>query len=363
MRFGLICENPQRSESFKDALKKSGHPAPVHLTYSECLASGDMGAGRFEGLDILRFDSPGGSYATWSTLSEFAGFSTTNFQDEFGRIYPLSSFMIGFEKILRQITASTPVPTTVDPNAIFLFADKSRAHAWCKANGFPVPTVLPDITSCAELMARLNQLEMRRAFLKLRHGSAASGVLAIEKHGHHIRVITSVERKIIAGQNRLYNSLKMRKYLDDEARDLIDVILDQFEVHIEEWIPKLRLENNPTDFRVVMIGGEPAHIVVRCSETPITNLHLGNQRLSIESLGSLVPESTWQKIRDMGSEIAALHPKHFCFGLDIAIHRKTGEIFIIEINAFGDYLNHVKYKGMDPHSYQIKALEKIYAGR
>lgn len=361
MRFGLICEDPQRTESFKQALEKCGHPAPVHLTYSQCLKLDDMGSSRLDGLDILRFDSPGGHYGTWAAISECSGFATEGFPDEFGRIYPLSPFMAGFEKIVNQISATTKVRTTIDPKAVFLFADKSRTHSWNKTNGFPVPRALPQVSSCADLMARISQLGMRRVFLKLRYGSAASGVLAIEKQGQHVRVITSVERKAVSGQSHLYNSLKMRKYLDDEARHLIDDVLAKFDVHIEDWIPKLRLKNNPTDFRVVMIGGEPAHIVVRSSQSPITNLHLGNQRLSTTELGRTVPEETWQKIRDIGSDIGARNPKQFCFGLDIGIHRETGEVFIIEINAFGDYINHVKYKGLDPHTYQIKALEKIHA--
>ena len=363
IQFGLICEDPHRTESFKQALKACSLPPPRHLTYRQCLSSDDLGVGYLEGADILRLDSPGGEHATWSAISEVSGFKTEAYANDFGKLFPLAPFVTGFGKIINTVTHAVKAQTTYDPGAVLLFMDKRRTHAMCKSQGFPVPKELPQVSSGANLMLSMSELGIRHVFLKLRYGSAASGVLAIEKQGHHIRVLTTVERKIRAGQVYLYNSLKIQKYLDEEALQLIDDILEKFDVHIEEWLPKLRLNNSPTDLRVLFIGGQPAHVVVRCSQSPITNLHLGNQRFSIDALSDHIPNTSWNRIWNIGSKIAALYPKQFCFGLDIGIHNKTKEVFIIEINAFGDHLNHVTFNGMDPYTYQIRALEKIYAGR
>ena len=62
-----------------------------------------------------------------------------------------------------------------------------------------------------------------------------------------------------------------------EVADLIDALAREG-VQVEEWLPKAGLDESVFDLRVVVIGGEARHAVVRMGPGPMTNLHLGNRR-------------------------------------------------------------------------------------
>ncbi len=82
--------------------------------------------------------------------------------------------------------------------------------------------------------------------------------------------------------DRLVNSLRVRSYgTEEEVAALIDMLAPDG-LHVERWLPKATLDGRVFDLRVVVIGGEPTHAVVRTSRTPMTNLHLGGAR---ETLG------------------------------------------------------------------------------
>ncbi|MEP3890662.1 MAG: STM4014 family protein [Hellea sp.] len=363
MRFGLVCEDPNRTERFKQALSSCGLPKLAHRTYSQFIESPEAFQSFLGSIDILRLDSPGGSFESWAAMCRYSGFNPENFSNEFGKIYPLKPSNEGFDKAVRAISQAASCPKTFDPKAIALFMDKERSHSFCAKNNLPVPQKIPKVRSCQALETTMKEMGLRRAFMKLKYGSAASGVLAIEMQGRYLRVITTAEMKRSGEDITLYNSLKVRKYLDDEARQLIDTMLARYEVHIEEWIPKLRLSDHPIDIRLLVIGGQPAHLVIRSSSSPITNLHLGNERFQSDILRRTVSETFWNRIQTLGQQVGSYFPDQFCIGLDIGIDRASEHVFIIEINAFGDYLNDVMYEGMDPYTYQVKALEKIYAKR
>lgn len=362
-RFGLVCEDPNRTERFKQALSNCGLPKLAHRTYRQYIESPEAFQDFLRSIDILRLDSPGGTYESWSAMCRYSGFNPENVPNEFGRINPLRPSNAGFEKLIRDISEAARCPKTYDPEAITLFMNKARTHSFCAENDLPVPRKIPSVKSCRALEMTMKEMGLRRAFMKLKYGSAASGVLAIEKQGRYLRVITTAEMKKNGEDVTLYNSLKVRKYLDEDARHLIDSVLARYEVHIEEWIPKLRLNNHPIDVRLLVIGGKPAHLVIRRSSSPITNLHLGNERFQSDILRGAISEAVWKRLQELGRQVGSYFQKQFCIGLDIGIDSTSEHLFIIEINAFGDYLNDVTFKGMDPYTYQVKALEKIYAKR
>ena len=365
MRFGLLSGSGLRAEGFTAALISRGHAAPVHLTYAQYIQNPDALRRLLTQLDVLRVDSPGGGFDIWQCFADLTGNPATGFQKRHGQIYPQAPFVEGTfssVKSASDLANKQGVPCTADPNAVSLFMDKSRTHAFCQAHDFPVPQKLPGAKSCKELENQMSDLGFRRVFMKLRYGSAASGVLAIEKQGQRLRILTSTEMKKSGDEIILYNSLKIRKYLEQDARFLIDHMLANFEIHTEEWIPKLRLDDKPADIRLLVIDQKPAHLVLRSSSGPITNLHLGNQRHAADTLRNILPAAIWDGIHSLGEAIGQLFPDQFCFGLDIGIDRKMERIFIIEINAFGDHLHHVDFDGMDPYTYQLRALEQKYAG-
>lgn len=363
MQFGLLCGTGPKAEGFKAALLKRGHQAPLHITYQDFIRNPAGFKALLQQIDILRIDSPGGGYGIWKCFADYTGISTSTYQDRHGQIYPQGPYVAGTNDIIesaQKLAVRQRVPCNVQPSAVRCFMDKAAAHELCRSNGIAAPEALPEVKGWAELDAAMKDMGLRRVFMKLRYGSAASGVLAIETLGSKIRVWTSTERIERDGKTQLFNSLKIQKYLDEDAKHLIDDVA-AMGVHTEAWIPKLRLDDRPCDLRVLVINGAPAHCVVRRSSTPLTNLHLSNERLSLDHVQDIIPNAAWQSVLEIVREAGQLFPEHMCIGVDIAIHKDSLTPYLLEVNAFGDHLNNVTHDGLNPYEFQIRCWEKTHA--
>lgn len=344
------------------AVTARGHPAPLHVTFEQFMENPDGLDKVLDRVDILRIDSPGGGYDIWAGFADYLNLPTAGFENRHGQIYPQAPFVQGTYQTIKSahaLATAQGVPCTVDAQAVRCFMDKHATHERCSPT-IAMPERLPQLSSWADLEGALQATGLTQVFMKLRYGSAASGILAIEKMGSRLRVWTSVERAADGPRTELFNSLKIRKYLDDDAKHLIDDVA-AMGVHTERWIPKLRIDEQACDLRLVVVGGQAAHAVVRRSETPLTNLHLANERLSSEAMRDILSETIWAEILDMGQRAGACFPEHLCIGIDIAVHRETHKPYLLEVNAFGDHLNRVYYDGLDPYEYQIRYLETKFA--
>jgi hypothetical protein len=188
------------------------------------------------------------------------------------------------------------------------------------------------------LVSQLDRVGWRRVFVKLRYGSSASGVVALERGRNRWQATTSVELVREHGETRLFNSLRVRRYTAvAEIAAIIDELCQQ-EVHVEQWIPKAGLAGRTFDLRVLVIAGEPRHVVVRTSRGPITNLHLGNQRGDWPALVAKWPaaarELAWESCR----AAASCFPRSLYVAMDLALLPGLARHAILELNAFGDLL-------------------------
>lgn len=102
-----------------------------------------------------------------------------------------------------------------------------------------------------------------------------------------------------------------------------------------------------------MLGGEPAHALGRRAKVPQTNLHLGGLRLSGEEFRAALKPGVWERLLDLGRRAAALFPRHYALGLDLAVHEDGEQVFLLEANAFGDHLKGALHEGLDPHEFQL----------
>mgnify|MGYP002082960136 CR=1 FL=1 len=110
------------------------------------------------------------------------------------------------------------------------------------------------------------------------------------------------------------------------------------------------------DTRMLTIEGEVAFTVVRKSRHPVTNLHLGGQRGTIEELERIVSPSV---LDDAHRSCARVFAEHRCLhiGIDV-MFTKTGEREghrIIEANAFGDLLPNLERDGLSVYEWEIRA--------
>ena len=201
---------------------------------------------------------------------------------------------------------------------------------------------------------------MSRVFVKLAHGSSASGVVAYQVSGNRHQAMTTVEVVQSAGEARLYNNRRVRVYRDrHEIAALIDALCCH-RVHVEQWVPKAGFEGRTFDLRVVVIGGAAQHVVVRLSRHAMTNLHLSGGRtrgrLPLESLeGRLTPEA-WAAARQTCEQAMTLFPRSLYAGIDLLIASGYRRHAIAEINAFGDLLFNVWHEGKDTYAAEIASV-------
>jgi glutathione synthase/RimK-type ligase-like ATP-grasp enzyme len=250
------------------------------------------------------------------------------------------------------------------PRAIAIMFDKVACHAIFHAAGVPTPEVLQPtaIHSYDELTATMNARGWRRVFVKLAHGSSASGVVAYQRGERQRAATTSAELVRQDGQVKLYNSLKVRRYT--EERDIAAIVdaLCRERVHVERWLPKASLARGVFDLRVVVIAGRPRHVVVRHGRSPMTNLHLGNARGSFEEFLQTAGERVWAEVAESCRQAVASFERdasprevHYA-GIDVCLTPGFRRHAVLEINAFGDLLPGMRHEGQDTYEAEIAEL-------
>ncbi|EFL22035.1 conserved hypothetical protein [Streptomyces himastatinicus ATCC 53653] len=250
--------------------------------------------------------------------------------------------------------------------------DKRLSHGLLDAADVPVPysptsgPQAPPVRGWDDVRAALGTGGMHRAFIKLAHGSSASGVLAVEYAGPgRIRATTSVER---AEDGSLFNSLRVRRY--DTERD-IAAILDTLApdgLHIERWLPKASQDKRAADLRVVVIGGRATHAVVRTSRSPMTNLHLGGVRGDLAAARAAAEAAgvAWSTVLGTAERAAACFPDTLCVGVDLLPGTGWRQFAVGEVNAFGDLLPRLTglpgsgAEGQDTYAAQIAAVVRAH---
>jgi hypothetical protein len=108
------------------------------------------------------------------------------------------------------------------------------------------------------------------------------------------------------------------------------------------------------DLRVVVIGGRAAHVVVRTSRSPMTNLHLLNRRGDIDRVARFVGDELMSEaLRQCERAIAECFPRSLHGGVDLLIRSDRRACAVLEVNAFGDLLPGVEWNGMDTYEAEI----------
>lgn len=254
------------------------------------------------------------------------------------------------------------------PGDIAALFDKRLCHALLEDAGVPVPASptsgrraarVRDWSDVRELM---REHRMPRAFVKLAHGSSASGVLAVETAGPgRVRASTSVERD---SEGRLFNSLRVRRYTTEREVGAIVDALAPDGLHIERWLPKASQRGRAADLRIVVVGGRATHAVVRTSLSPMTNLHLGGARGDLDEVRAAVSAvgGCWREALAVCERAAACFPGTLCVGVDLLPAAGWRRFAVGEVNAFGDLLPGLTglpgsgAEGLDTYAAQVAAV-------
>ncbi|MFP3989637.1 STM4014 family protein [Streptomyces sp. E11-3] len=350
-RFAVVG-NPEnrRVGLFAAAVQEAGLPAPRVVPWLDVLRDGGADFGPDE---LVRLESPGENAEVDRALRAV---------DDPTRVEGSARWYRRFTSAVRSLSGGVRLDDAGELGVLF---DKRRCHDVLSRAGVPVP---PSPTSGATAVVRgwddvaalMRAHRIPRAFVKLAHGSSASGVLAVETAGRgRIQATTSVE----LSHGRLHNSLRVRRYRDErEIAAIVDGLAPDG-LHIERWLPKASLHGRVADLRIVVVGGRATHAVVRTSRSPLTNLHLGGARgelaAAVEAAGG-----RWADALDICERAAACFPGTLCVGVDLLPAPGWRRFAVGEVNAFGDLLPGLTglpgsgAEGLDTYAAQIAAVRQ-----
>jgi hypothetical protein len=257
---------------------------------------------------------------------------------------------------LKTLNAPAPHYLMNSPSDIAVMFDKVKCHELCTQHQVSVPKSLGNVASFDELSARMQAMETRRVFVKLAHGSSASGVVALATNGVVWQAKTTVELVQMGSAVMLYNSRKIRCYRDLQSITTIIDTLCRDRVQVEVWVPKAGISNRTFDLRVVAIAGQAQHAIVRLSKSPIANLHLKNQRSAPTDLIAKMGDVAWEAALKTCEQAARIFPDSLYMGIDLLIPIGFKQSLVLEVNAFGDLLPDVIHHGMDTYTTEIMAV-------
>ncbi|WP_051712328.1 STM4014 family protein [Spirillospora albida] len=347
MMFSVIASpGDRRPALFAEACRAAGLPEPHLIPWQEVLRGAEprIGAG-----DLVRIDSPGSDPEVDALLRG---------PGNPARVGGGARWYRTFTAALRRIEEAAGPRLLGDAREIAVMFDKRLAHARLEAAGVPVPDALPAVRDHAELRDRMAEAGARRVFVKPAHGSSASGVVALQTApGGRVRAVTSAA----LAPGGPVNSLRVRAYeTEREVAALIDALAPDG-LHVERWLPKASLDGRVFDLRVVVIGGEPTHAVVRTSRAPMTNLHLGGARGSLPAVRRALGPDGWRRALAVCARAAACFPRSPMVGVDLLIGQNLRRFAVAEVNAFGDLLPGLTglpggtAEGLGTYTAQVKA--------
>ncbi|MBT1710702.1 STM4014 family protein [Fulvivirgaceae bacterium PWU5] len=377
MNIVVVC-NPEnrRADLFCNAARGLGLAAPQRIAYTSILENEHVLDDALGPNTLLRIESPGENFEVERRIiargadivhtgnaGRISEVDARNLRPDHGRIRFLRQWFLGFGHVLRQIQQSAVTSGCSmlnTPDAIRLMFDKRCCQRHLQDRQIPIPRLLPELVSYHALREQIQEERGRRLFIKPSHASSASGVLAYRAQGHREEIFAPIALERVAGEVKLYNSLKVRRYTDrTDIRILVDFILREGAV-VEEWIPKASLQGKIFDLRVVVINGRAQFTLPRLSAGPITNLHLGNQRGPVSNLRERLGSQCYDQAMHCAEAAVRSLNGAFYAGVDVLIPAGFGQPRVLEINAFGDLLPGLtNVHGHDTYTATLK--EWMYA--
>lgn len=353
-----LIGNPgcRRVRLLQDALSAAGQPAARLIPWVEVLDGRPVRAAAGE---RLRLESPGGCWEVHRRLlalgAEAPGAGERISPEEAMKLPEDGSGLrwagqahAGFQRALARLAAEVPAGArwATPPEVVAELCDKAEVHARLLAAGLPVAPRL-DVRALEDLNA------LGPAMVKLRYGSSAAGMAAFRCARGARSLVTSLAWH---GPTP-YSTLRLRRLRQDDEIDAVLGWLLAEGAHVERWLPKARLDGAEFDLRIVVISGRAAQIAVRVARhrNPMTNLHLGNARGDPEAARAAVGPDRWDEALSRAEAAARRYPAALCVGVDL-MFTPRGAPVLLEINAFGDLLPGILWRGLDTYGAQVRAM-------
>jgi len=309
---------------------------------------------------VVRIDSTGKNWAVEKALLERGGrimgdaaIEVMDVEDP-GRILSSVQYHRGLCDALQEVEHHFQNARWMQhPADIVEMCDKEVCHARLQAAGVRVPPSLGVVSGFDDLMARMDLAGRNRVFVKLCHGSSASGSVALERSGSRIQAFSTAKRSESPQGTVLHNWRSVSRY--EELRDirkLVDAVC-RHRAHVELWLPKAGWHGRRFDVRIVVIGGKSRHVVARLAEGPFTNLQTGAVRAPADELLAHLGKARFAELCSEAERAMCCYPRSLYGGVDVMIDAQRGLPHVLEVNAFGDLLPGVHFKGLDTYTWEI----------
>jgi hypothetical protein len=283
-----------------------------------------------------------------------------------GRVAYGRQWYLGFRKVLLKLDGvvnerSNGSPIALewlnDPHSVLVTFDKWQTHLLLGAAGVAMAPVLEPVMSVDAMLAQMKERDWTRVFVKPWHGSSASGVVALRWDSHSLCAKSSVElERVGPNKFKLYNSLRIRRYTDErDVRAILDCIFAEGAV-VERWLSKATYAGRNFDLRVVTIDQTARHAVVRVGSSPMTNLHLGNQRGDLLVLQRRVGDVRLRQTFQLCEQAAQAFSGCYYLGVDVMLSQDLRQDVVLEVNGFGDLLPGVTHNGLDTYTATLASV-------
>lgn len=364
--------NPEspRAVSFTGAVFERTGVMPASMAWRDFLSGHSLPAAQAG--DVIRVDSPGKNWpvekallARGAPLLADDGHEKLDgdLQDDPGRIFASRQHYLGFADALGAIQRQFhSVRWMQHPEDIMTMCDKSACQARLCSSGVRVPRLLGVVRAFDDLMERMDAARVNRVFLKLCHGSSASGTVALERTAGRMQAFSTTKmRDDERGGTLLYNWRIISRYDSlPEIRRLVDAVCAHHAM-AEQWVPKAGWQGRRFDVRVVVIAGRARHIVARLAEGPFTNLQFGALRASARDLHEHLGQSRFDALCAQAEQAMSCFPRSLYGGVDVLLDTRQGLPHVLEVNAFGDLLPGVRYEGRDTYAWELDHVSTIGA--
>lgn len=277
-----------------------------------------------------------------------------------GELRALDRIHFGFLQQLKQLE-QLDVSFLNAPRDIRQMFDKWQSHQRFQSAGLNRPHTFLAANKVNEFREQIRThaktlgCRSARVFLKPRYASSGSGVCAIHLTPDREVLVAPIELDNKRSQIRLFNSLKVRRYRDPASIEAVLQHLLQESMIAEHWIPKARLPDGRFDFRVVVIDRTARHVVVRQSDRPMTNLHLGNRRGCLDEAVEFIGPKVYREVLSVAEEATACFPDSLYAGVDVIVSSSL-EVSVCEINAFGDLLPGLRDRDETTYEAIVRAI-------
>lgn len=243
-----------------------------------------------------------------------------------------------------------------DINETLLMMDKCKTYDFLatktRETEFYLPSQIAAPTNYNEFKEIHGEMTAQY-FIKLRYGSGGTGVLAYKNNPklNQEKIWTSLNFEVVGGKKIFYSNNKVNCFEDkNKVKELIHWVLVNG-AHIEEWIPKATYQGASFDTRAFVLQDKAEYLISRLSKSPITNLHLGNQRMESKAILSKEQVAT---IATAAEKVMKLFNQSTFAGIDIVC--STGfRPYVIDVNPFGDFFHNLLGTEDNVHYLEIKA--------